>query len=162
MDRIFPPASVPRRSGARQELSASQDVEPKNLVVVDWIVVVGVFCAFCFTGNQKFIELKRQLRSNSFMIRAVVFSLLILPFTLARADTVEVDIHGMTCGFCVEGLQKELSQLPDVARVDVSLKNKKVRISSAGDSLDMERVRSAIIDAGYTPVEIRHLGDEER
>ena len=96
------------------------------------------------------------------MIKAVLFSLLILPFTMARADIVEVDIHGMTCSFCVEGLQNELSRLPDVARVEVSLKNKKVRIISEAESLDMERVRSAIIDAGYTPVEVRHLGDEAR
>ncbi len=96
------------------------------------------------------------------MIKAVLFSLLMLPFTMARADIVEVDIHGMTCSFCVEGLHNELSRLPDVARVEVSLKNKKVRIISVAQSLDMERVRSAIIDAGYTPVEVRHLGDEAR
>ncbi len=96
------------------------------------------------------------------MIKAVLFSLLILPFTVAQAETVEVDIHGMTCSFCVEGLQNQLSRLPDVAQVDVSLKNKKVRIISDAESLDMVRVRSAIIDAGYTPVEVRHLGDDER
>ena len=96
------------------------------------------------------------------MIRAVLISVLLLPFTMARADIVEVDIHGMTCSFCVEGLQKELLQLPDVAQVDVSLKHKKVRVVSEGDSLDMDRVRGAIIDAGFTPMEVRHLVDDGR
>ncbi len=95
------------------------------------------------------------------MIRFALLFLLMSPFATARAETVEVDIHGMTCAFCVEGLQNELSQLPDVARVDVSLKNKKVRIVSVGESLDMERVRSAIIDAGYTPMEVRHSDDDK-
>ena len=106
--------------------------------------------------------MNRSSRKHSCMIKAVLFALLILPFSMAQAETVEVDIHGMTCSFCVEGLHNELSRLPDVAQVDVSLKNKKVRIISNTESLDMVRVRSAIIDAGYTPVEVRHLGDDER
>ena len=95
------------------------------------------------------------------MIRLVLFLYLMLHLAMVRAETVEVDIHGMTCSFCVEGLQNELIQLPDVARVDVSLKHKKVRITSTGKSLDIERVQSAIVDAGYTPMEVRHLGDDE-
>ena len=95
------------------------------------------------------------------MIRLVLFLFLMLHLAMVRAETVEVDIHGMTCSFCVEGLKDELSQLPDVARVDVSLKHKKVRITSTGESLDMERVQSAIVDAGFTPMEVRHLGDDE-
>ena len=86
---------------------------------------------------------------------------LLLPFTPVQADTVEVEIHGMTCSFCVEGLQAELVQLPDVARVDVSLKNKVVRLVSEGDSLDMDRVREAIIDAGFTPTQTRHVESDE-
>ena len=95
------------------------------------------------------------------MTKVLAFALILLALP-AQADTVEVDILGMSCSFCVEGLQVELSQLPDVAQVDVSLKNKKVRIISKGESLDLDRVRSAIIDAGYTPSEIRHLGDDEQ
>ena len=98
---------------------------------------------------------------NALMIKAVLFSFLILSISTSRAETVEVDIHGMTCSFCVAGLKDELSQLPDVSRVDVSLKYKRVRIVSTGESLDMERVQTAIVDAGYTPMEVRHLGDEE-
>lgn len=96
------------------------------------------------------------------MARIPIFAFFLLLALPVQADKVEVDILGMTCSFCVEGLQDELSQLPDVAQVDVSLKNKKVRIISKGESLDLDRVRSTIIDAGYTPSEIRHLGDDEQ
>ena len=91
------------------------------------------------------------------MNRNWVFCMLILPFAMARAEVMEVDIHGLTCAFCVEGLHRELSELPDVSKVEVSLKNKKVRIVSDGATLDIDRVRKAIIDAGFTPVEIRHV-----
>ena len=91
------------------------------------------------------------------MTRIWILFMLILPFAVAQAEMVEVEIHGMTCAFCVEGLHSELSELPDVSKVDVSLKNKKVRIVSDGETLDIDGVRKAIIDAGFTPVEIRHV-----
>jgi len=91
------------------------------------------------------------------MTRIWILFMLILPFAVAQAEMVEVEIHGMTCAFCVEGLRRELSELPDVSEVNVSLKNKKVRIASVGETLDLDRVRKAVIDAGFTPVEVRHL-----
>lgn len=91
----------------------------------------------------------------------LIILVLFLPLASVKAETVEVKIHGMTCSFCVEGLQAELSGLPDVAQVDVSLKNKKVRLVSTGESLDMDRVRNAINDAGFTPIETLHLESEE-
>ena len=95
------------------------------------------------------------------MIRPFLLPFLLMLVSLAQAETVEVDILGMSCSFCVEGLADNLSQLPDVARVDVSLKNKVVRIVSAEESLDMDRVRSAIIDAGFTPAEVRKIRTDE-
>jgi len=55
-----------------------------------------------------------------------------------------------------------LSDLPDVAQVDVSLKNKIVRIVSEEKPLDMDRVRNAIIEAGFTPAEVRHIRNDEQ
>lgn len=94
------------------------------------------------------------------MYRVIIIFALLMPFNWVQAEIVEVDIHGMTCAFCVEGLQQQLSKLPDVAKVEVSLKFKKVRIQSIAGQLDMERVREAIIDAGYTPVESRQIAHD--
>jgi len=90
-------------------------------------------------------------------MKKVIFMLLMSLPLIAVADMVEIDIHGMSCSFCVEGLQKELSQLPGIERVEVSLKNKKVLIVSGGEELDLERVNQAIIDSGFTPMETRHI-----
>ena len=95
------------------------------------------------------------------MPRFLMLLILLSPFALVEAETVEIDIHGMSCAFCVEGLQKQLSKLPDIAQVDVSLKRKKVRIESKGEELDMERVRKAIVDAGFTPVESRTITNDQ-
>lgn len=49
---------------------------------------------------------------------------------LLHAEQVEIDIHGMTCAFCVDSLQRNLGKLPDIKSVEVSLKLKKVRIET--------------------------------
>ena len=95
------------------------------------------------------------------MPRILILLTLLLSFTLVQAETVEIDIHGMTCAFCVEGLQKQLSKVPEVAKVDVSLKHKKVRIESKGEKLDIEKVREAIVNAGYTPMEVHQIASDQ-
>ncbi len=94
------------------------------------------------------------------MSKLFLILLLGLP-TLVLAKTIEIDIHGMTCSFCVEGLHKELSELPDISRVDVSLKSKKVRIVSKDSQLDMARINQAILDAGFTPMEVHSIENTE-
>ncbi len=76
-------------------------------------------------------------------------------------EVVEVDVHGMTCGFCVDAVQRNLSKLPDVEKAVVSLKHKKVKIHGKETRLDLERVRQAIVDSGFTPISVRRLNDEK-
>ena len=76
------------------------------------------------------------------------------------ADTIEVDVHGLTCGFCVDSLQRQLMKLPDIEKVDVSLKSKKIRIVSSTEHMDRVRIREIVIDSGFTPVNIRTIEDE--
>ena len=77
------------------------------------------------------------------------------------AGQLEVDIHGMTCAFCVDSVQRNLSKLPDVKSVEVSLKLKKVRIQTTSEKVDIERIRETILDAGFTPVKISSLPDAQ-
>ncbi len=77
-----------------------------------------------------------------------------------HADTIEVDVHGFTCAFCVDSLQRQLKKLPDIEQVDVSLKFKKVRIVSSAEHMDIARIRKIVIDSGFTPVNIRTIEDD--
>ena len=76
------------------------------------------------------------------------------------ADTIEVDVHGLTCAFCVDSLQRQLKKLPDIEHVDVSLKTKKIRIVSSAEHMDIAQIRKTVIDSGFTPVNIRTIEDE--
>ena len=79
---------------------------------------------------------------------------------VANAETIEVDVQGLTCAFCVDSLQRQLRKLPDIERVDVSLKSKKVRIVSSAAQIDINQIRGIVIDSGFTPVDIRIIENE--
>ena len=81
--------------------------------------------------------------------------------TIAFAEQIEIDIHGMTCAFCVDSLQRNLGKLPDVESARVSLKLKKVRIETRGNMTDIERIRQTILDTGFTPVKIMPVPDAQ-
>lgn len=76
-------------------------------------------------------------------------------------DTIEIEVNGLTCAFCVDSLQRKLKKLPDIEQVDVSLKSKKVRIVYRADSIDIEQIKDIVINAGFTPVKIRNLDNDQ-
>ncbi len=82
--------------------------------------------------------------------------LLFVPLSWAEEpQVVEIEVTGMTCPFCVYGTETKLHQLPGVEEAEVSLKSKTVRIVMApGETADLEAIRTAITDAGFTPGEI--------
>jgi periplasmic mercuric ion binding protein len=86
--------------------------------------------------------------------------MLALPTTIL-ATTVEIDVKGLTCAFCVDSLQRRLKKFPDIEQVDVSLKTRKVRIVSSADHIDIDVIRQAVIDSGFTPVDIRVIGNDD-
>ncbi|MFD0557192.1 copper chaperone CopZ [Stackebrandtia endophytica] len=58
-------------------------------------------------------------------------------------------VTGMTCGHCVGAVTQELSALEGVTSVDVDLKTGEVTVDS-GEPLDIDKVREATEEAGYT------------
>ena len=83
---------------------------------------------------------------------------LALPF-FTNADTnqaekknqVVVYVNGMTCPFCVHGVEKQLKKHAQVKSVDVSLKTGKTVINlKKGTQLSKEEIEKAIKDAGFS------------
>ncbi len=74
--------------------------------------------------------------------------------TLTYARTVEVDVHGMTCAFCVDNLQKRFVKMDTVVSVDVSLKNNKLKLVTKGEKPTVDEIKQSVLDAGFTPVKI--------
>ncbi len=78
---------------------------------------------------------------------------IVFPVTVF-AETLEIDVNGMTCAFCVDSLQRKLGKLPEIAQVEVSLKNKKVKLDTGDEKADIDAIKQAIIDSGFTPVKV--------
>lgn len=84
--------------------------------------------------------------------------MLIFLFQPIYSKTVEVDVHGMTCALCVYSLERSFSKMESVSMVEVSLKLNKVRLQT-DDSLSTEMIKQTILDAGFTPTEVKELSD---
>lgn len=77
-------------------------------------------------------------------------------------QTVEIDLSGLTCSFCVYGLKKNLEKHDDVEKADISLKNNKTRIHlKPGATVTEEELKEIIIDAGFGSGESQHYGRAE-
>lgn len=89
----------------------------------------------------------------------VLFSLLFISSTAfskgadgAPSDSYEMNVNGMTCPFCVYGIEKKLNKLAHVKKARVSLKQKKVQIEMEhGQIFNEDEVRKVITDSGFTP-----------
>jgi copper chaperone CopZ len=71
--------------------------------------------------------------------------------TQATADTIEMRVHGLVCGFCAQGIEKTLRKNPATTDVVVSLERKLVAIATRdGADIPDQDLITALTDAGYT------------
>jgi copper chaperone CopZ len=76
--------------------------------------------------------------------------------SLASARTIEMDINGLVCAFCAQGIEKTLKGFPATEAVFVSLEHRIVAVQlKDGTDIDDAALRKAITDSGYTIVAIR-------
>jgi len=68
----------------------------------------------------------------------------------AAADTVEMKVYGLVCGFCAQGIEKTLRRNPATEDVVVSLENKLVAVAMRpGQDIPDADLAKALTDAGY-------------
>ena len=85
----------------------------------------------------------------------------LLAMSLLHAETLEVEVYGMTCAFCVDSLQRRLSNLDGVESVNISLDDGLVRLHTDSPVTDFDTIKSAVLEAGFTPQEIRVIDHEQ-
>jgi copper chaperone CopZ len=69
---------------------------------------------------------------------------------VAGAVTIEMKVHGMVCGYCVQGIEKILRKNPATDQVLVSLENRLVALTTRdGQDISDAALTRAITDAGY-------------
>ena len=70
---------------------------------------------------------------------------------LARPATIEMEVNGLVCAFCAQGIEKKLRAFPATDDVVVSLEKKLVALSTKdGQDIPDDELTSALTNAGYT------------
>ncbi len=78
----------------------------------------------------------------------------------AAATTIEMEVNGLVCAFCAQGIEKKLRTFPATADIVVSLEKKLVAVATKdGQDIADDELRRALTDAGYT-VKAIHREDE--
>jgi copper chaperone CopZ len=68
----------------------------------------------------------------------------------AHADTIEMKVFGMVCGFCAQGVETKLRKIPATEDVFVSLETQLVAVQTRdGVDISDDDLRDAITAAGY-------------
>ena len=68
-----------------------------------------------------------------------------------HAATIEMNVNGLVCAFCAQGIEKQLRKFPAAAEVVVSLEHKLVAVSlKEGQDIPDADLRRALTNAGYT------------
>jgi copper chaperone CopZ len=81
----------------------------------------------------------------------LVFSALFAIPHIAPAATIEMDVNGLVCAFCAQGIEKTLRAFPATEDVVVSLEKKLVAVSTRdGQDIADEQLKTALTNAGYT------------
>jgi len=94
------------------------------------------------------------------VILTLFCSLVLIQTAFAR--TIEVDVYGMTCAFCVYSLERKFGKMDSVSDVQVSLKEKKLRLETDEKHPSIDIIKQTIIDAGFTPVRINEISGEQQ
>lgn len=82
-------------------------------------------------------------------IIAVTLALLLLSVG-AHAAQIIVNVNGMVCSFCAQGIEKKFKAEPAIEKVKVDLTKKEVLLTTRdGQTLDEAKIRNIIADAGF-------------
>ncbi len=72
------------------------------------------------------------------------------------AKSLEVQVNGMVCSFCAQGIESKFKELKEVQNIDVVLEKKLVSIKLKDKAtLSDEQVKKLIASSGYHVVSIK-------
>ena len=90
----------------------------------------------------------------------IAAALAVLVASSASAATIEMNVNGLVCAFCAQGIEKKLRKLPATADVVVSLEQRLVAVAlKEGQDISDADLRKALTDAGYTVTGIQRTDE---
>ncbi len=86
----------------------------------------------------------------------LVLTLAFFQPTFAEVNRVEIQVNGMTCPFCVYGIEKKLKSVESIEDAGTNLKTGIVDIKlKKYEPLDIEKLNEAVRESGFTPARIK-------
>lgn len=93
-------------------------------------------------------------------MKKVMLIVMVLFSLNSYALTQKIEVLGMVCAFCAQGIEKSFGSDENVKDVFVNLENYFVAIESKdGKSIDEKQIRTIITDAGYDVQKIEVVSD---
>lgn len=90
------------------------------------------------------------------ILKVTVATLLVGVAISSNAATIEMEVNGLVCAFCAQGIEKKLRAFSATSDVVVSLEERLVAVSTKeGQDIADEELRRALTDAGYTVINIQ-------
>ena len=90
----------------------------------------------------------------------IAASMALLIASSATAATIEMNVNGLVCAFCAQGIEKKLRKLPATADVVVSLEQRMVAVAlKDGQDISDADLRKALTDAGYKVLGIQRIDE---
>jgi copper chaperone CopZ len=85
-----------------------------------------------------------------------VAALVMFATSSAHAATIEMNVNGLVCAFCAQGIEKKIHKLRPTADVVVNLEQHLVAVGlNDGQDISDAELRKALTDAGYTVTAIQ-------
>jgi mercuric ion binding protein len=86
----------------------------------------------------------------------IAAALAVLASSCVSAATIEMNVNGLVCAFCAQGIEKKLRKIPATADVVVSLEQRLVVVSlKDGQDISDAALRKALTDSGYKVIRIQ-------
>jgi copper chaperone CopZ len=77
-----------------------------------------------------------------------------------KSATIEMDVDGLVCAFCAQGIEKNLRKQAATADVFVSLEHKLVAVAlKPQQDISDESLKALLTEAGYTLRAVRRTGE---
>ena len=93
-------------------------------------------------------------------LKVALFALALFAASAVSAKTIEMDVNGLVCAFCAQGIEKSFKAMPATGKVYVSLENRIVAVElKDGSDIADAQLRKAITDAGFTLVAVRRTDE---
>ena len=86
----------------------------------------------------------------------ILFTLLT---TSVFAATQKIEVNGMVCAFCAQGIEKSLSKIETTKDVYVNLDEGFVILESTNDGVSEDKIKKIIVDSGYDVTKISFVNE---